>query len=103
MASKLPIVCYDNGGQTDFLSNGSTGYLIPLNDMERLTERVKQLLGSAELRESMGEFNRELVGEYSIQETAGKYEAALNLAIERSLIKRDAVGQGLSKAREIQA
>lgn len=102
MASKLPIVCYDHGGQTDFLSDGSTGYLIPLNDMERLTERVKQLIGSAKLRESMGEFNRELVGEYSIQETASKYEAALIRAIERYSVQREAVGQGLSKAGELQ-
>jgi len=32
MASNLPVVCYDYGGQTDFLSSSVNGYVRKLND-----------------------------------------------------------------------
>ncbi len=30
MTARLPVVCYDHGGQTDFLEDGVTGHLVPL-------------------------------------------------------------------------
>src|SRR5262249_49574942 len=33
MASGLPIICYNHGGQADFLKDEENGYLVPLNEL----------------------------------------------------------------------
>ncbi len=52
MAYGLPIVCYDRGGQVDFLSTPATGALVKLNDIEHFTQAVLDLHASPELRAS---------------------------------------------------
>ena len=49
MAAGLPVVCYDHGGQTDFLEDGATGYLVPLNDREKLGNCIRELVISGTL------------------------------------------------------
>ncbi len=44
MACGLPVVCYDHGGQTDFLDDGKTGFLLPLNDLAGLTRGCTELI-----------------------------------------------------------
>ena len=39
MAFGLPVVCYDRGGQTDFLTSGETGHVVKLNDRDAFTPR----------------------------------------------------------------
>src|SRR5690349_19555025 len=51
MTVGLPIVCYDRGGQTDFLKSGVTGHVIPLDDVEGFVRALVQLQDSKELRE----------------------------------------------------
>lgn len=75
MASGLPIVCYDYGGQTDFLSDNDTGYLVPLNDLESFTERCTRLIANPALRKAIGSNNLRLVEEFYIDRCASKYEA----------------------------
>ena len=38
MAFGLPVVCYDRGGQTDFLTSGETGAVVRLNDTRSVRE-----------------------------------------------------------------
>src|SRR5688572_9926880 len=40
MAFGLPIVCYDHGGQTDYLANGSTGHVLRLNDLHAFARSI---------------------------------------------------------------
>lgn len=79
----LPIVCYDQGGQTDFLRNEETGYLVPLNNLEQFGESCRLLIGDAGLRKSMAETNRRLIEDFYIESCARKYEDAFQEAIER--------------------
>jgi glycosyltransferase involved in cell wall biosynthesis len=44
MACGLPVICYDYGGQTDFLEDGTTGYLAPLNDLQSFADRSLTLM-----------------------------------------------------------
>jgi glycosyltransferase involved in cell wall biosynthesis len=74
MACGLPIVCYDHGGQTDFLRNRETGYLIPLNDTNLFKECCAALSSDPELRRAIGNHNKHLVEEYYIETCARKYE-----------------------------
>jgi glycosyltransferase involved in cell wall biosynthesis len=74
MACGLPVLCYDHGGQTDFLENERTGYLIKLNDRQSLTEHCRQLIEQVETRRHMGEYNRRKVEDFFIDRCATRYE-----------------------------
>lgn len=81
MACGLPVVCYDRGGQTDFLRSGETGFLVPLNDRTALTRAVIELYEAPMLRQRMGEENRRRVESYLIDRCALQYEAVFEAAI----------------------
>jgi len=81
MAFGLPIVCYDHGGQTDFLVDGATGHLVPLNDFERLTRAWVNVLDHPELRAAMAAHNRRLVEDYFIDKCASRYETVFEQVV----------------------
>ena len=83
MASGLPIVCYNHGGQTDFLQNHRNGYLLPLNDLDGVRERCRQLVESAELRKSIGDVNERYVNQFYIHNCASLYEDVFQEAISQ--------------------
>jgi glycosyltransferase involved in cell wall biosynthesis len=74
MACGLPIVCYDHGGQTDFLRDGENGYLVPLNRIELFREKCRALIDKGSLRKMIGESNQRAVEEYYIDRCAATYE-----------------------------
>ncbi len=43
MAFGLPVLCYDRGGQTDFLVTGETGHVVKLNDQEAFVSALLEL------------------------------------------------------------
>ncbi len=75
MAYGLPIICYDHGGQTDFLVDGETGHLVHLNDLDRFTRAIMNLHDHAEMRAAMAANNRRLVEAYFIDQCASRYES----------------------------
>ncbi len=83
MATGLPIVCYDHGGQTDFLSEGNSGYLVPLNDLDRFQARCALLIGDADHRRAIGRANLERVEEFFIETCAARYEDTLSQVVQR--------------------
>jgi L-malate glycosyltransferase len=82
MASGLPVVCYDNGGQTDFLVNGRNGSLVPLNNLTQFTESCRWLTGNREQRKAIGEHNEKFVRDFFIDVMALKYEGLFRKAME---------------------
>jgi glycosyltransferase involved in cell wall biosynthesis len=81
MACGLPVVCYDFGGQTDFLSNDKTGYVIKLNDFDEFVSRCKRLISNPGIRKSIGEHNTKSVEDYYIERCAERYECVFEQAI----------------------
>lgn len=81
MAAGLPVVCYDFGGQTDFLETDSNGYVVKLNDKVAFQKACQTLMDDTELREKMGKHNQVAVGDYYIDRYAEKYEAIYEKAI----------------------
>lgn len=73
MAAGLPVICYNMGGQTDFLADGRTGYLVPLNDRETFSRRVRELAGDAGIRARMREHNLAAAESYYIDVCARRY------------------------------
>ncbi len=74
MAFGLPIVCYNRGGQTDFLSTPQTGHVIPLNDLQAFNEAVRALRQSATRRAEISRTNLEKVEGFFIDRCAERYE-----------------------------
>jgi len=81
MAYRLPIICFDHGGQTDFLDDGETGFVVKLNDLAAFTQAVVQLHDSKPMRERMGETNARRVEGYFIDTCARNYEAVFEDAV----------------------
>lgn len=105
MACGLPVVCYNHGGQTDFLTDQETGYLIRLNDADQFGERCWSLISRPELRRRMGETNRQRVEDYFIDRCALRYERVFKEAIEvHALARRTWLPQTrASKAKDLTA
>jgi glycosyltransferase involved in cell wall biosynthesis len=83
MAFGLPVLCYDRGGQTDFLVTGETGHVVKLNDQEAFVFALIELHRDREARERYGQHNRQLVENYFIDTCAARYEEIFSAAIER--------------------
>jgi len=83
LASGLPIVCYDAGGQTDFLASGENGYVIELGDETAFTAALRSLAGSVDQRRAIGVANRCKAKSYFIERCAEQYEAILERAVAR--------------------
>jgi glycosyltransferase involved in cell wall biosynthesis len=83
MASGLPIVCYDHGGQTDFLEDNSTGYVLPLNDVAGFGMGCRGLIKDRALRRRMGQENLRRVEAFFVERCARQYEAVLLEAVSR--------------------
>ena len=84
MAFGLPIVCYDRGGQTDFLSTPATGYVVALNDLDAFNAAVASLRDSPRLRAASASNNLAAVEEFFIERCAERYEQLFADALGRS-------------------
>jgi glycosyltransferase involved in cell wall biosynthesis len=84
MAYGLPIICFDHGGQTDFLTSGETGFVVRLNDVEAFTQGIVRLHDSPPLVKRMGQTNLSRVEDYFIDKCAQRYEAVFEDAVRSS-------------------
>lgn len=82
MAAGLPVVCYDYGGQTDFLSSDVTGYVVKLNDETAFLEACATLIGQPEYRKKLGDNNLDTVEAFYIDNCAKQYEELFEKVIE---------------------
>jgi glycosyltransferase involved in cell wall biosynthesis len=83
MASGLPIVCYDRGGHTDFLADGETGGVVPLNALDAFVASCKALIESPERRAAVGRANRARAEVFFIDRCAERYEELFESVIQR--------------------
>lgn len=75
MAQGLPVICYDYGGQTDFLESGINGAVLPLDDFASFVAATDDLVGNEEKRKVIAERNRKDVEPFFIENCARRYEA----------------------------
>lgn len=84
MSQGLPIVCYDHGGQTDFLTSGVNGVLLRLNDLDGFESAVRGLWSDVAKRSSMAARNRRDVEQYFIETCADRYEELFRELAEKN-------------------
>ena len=58
MAAGIPVVGSDAGGLPEVVKHAESGYLLPVGDVEGLTERCSEILRDKERRREMGEAAR---------------------------------------------
>lgn len=78
MSAGLPVVCYDNGGQTEYLRDGENGFLVKLGDVRGLTKKIYELCSKDDLRQRMSAHNRAHVEQFYIDECARRFEDVYN-------------------------
>lgn len=89
MACGLPVVCFDRGGQTDFLTDGKTGRVVALDDKRTFAAAIAGLRDDPASRAAMGRYNRELVEKFFIDTCATRYEEIFAQAVEPGFRARD--------------
>lgn len=71
-AAGLPAVGGRSGGSVDAVKDGVTGFLVDGDNVTELTEKLRELLHSAALRQKFGQAGRELAGHFRWQSAAEK-------------------------------
>ena len=75
MASGLPVIASQIAGNQELISDGKTGYLIPVENSKAIADKLLVLFMSKDLKEKMGEAAQERVqSRYSWKNTALKYK-----------------------------
>jgi len=76
MATGLPVVATDVGGNGEAVVNGETGFLVPHGDAEAMAARVTELLADPGLGQAMGARGRQRCQEhFEIGAVARRHEA----------------------------
>jgi len=76
MASGLPVIATQTGGNPELIEDGVNGYLVPVGDYSQLALRIKELLDSPEIRIRMGQRARKFIEErFDWDRTVSKYLA----------------------------
>jgi glycosyltransferase involved in cell wall biosynthesis len=83
MAQGLPIVCYDYGGQTDYLQDGVNGALLPLNDFDAFELAVRNLIHDADRCSAISERNLSDIQRLFVDNCATRYEDLFREVIGR--------------------
>jgi glycosyltransferase involved in cell wall biosynthesis len=84
LAAGLPGVCTHVGGTSEVLRDGREGFLVPVGDMQALTDRVVRLLSDGELRSGMSQQARVRAEEFSIERMAGRVAALYEELLSRT-------------------
>ena len=75
MAAGLPVVATDVGGNAEAICDGSTGYIVPPHDPERLATAIVDLAGDASKRRAFGTRGRERVtSRFSLSACTASYD-----------------------------
>lgn len=79
MSVGLPIVAYDCvAGPSDMITDGVDGFLIPVFDMEKFSEKLKYLMENDDIAEQMGIMAKNNVKRFSVESICQLYYDFLN-------------------------
>lgn len=90
MAAGLPVITYDHGGQTDFLVDGVTGFLVPAGDPDRFVSALSRLAASPDLAARMRAENLRRAPSHRVEHCASAYEALFAALAEGRAVGGDA-------------
>jgi glycosyltransferase involved in cell wall biosynthesis len=74
MTAGLPIVCFDKGGQAEFLIDGKTGYLVEYGKIDLFNLRLGQLCRRDDQCRRISDFNKNYVKKFLIEACSDRYQ-----------------------------
>ena len=84
MATGLPAVVTDTGGNPEVVVEGETGHLVPVGDHQKLGQALAGLLADPDRRRAWGDAARErVVAEFSFERMLSEYETVYDTLIRR--------------------
>jgi len=91
LASGCPVVTTDCGGPSEYLTEGTTGFIVPIGNPQAIADRIGLLLSDSALRERLStSARREAENRYSyarmIAELTSIYHSALQSASPHSVV-----------------
>ncbi len=85
MASGLPVIATDTGGNPELVRDGENGLLVPVGDDDALALALAKLLASDELARQMGERGRwRVLQEFDWSRTVARYQGVYDELLERT-------------------
>jgi glycosyltransferase involved in cell wall biosynthesis len=85
MAAGKPVVATRSGGASEMVVEGKTGYLIPIENIEKGIEALEKLIQDTELRQRFGEAGKKRVlSEFSLEAFEDKIKTHLWQHLKRS-------------------
>lgn len=76
MAASIPVIATNVGGNPEIVSNNQTGFLIPRNNLNQITEKIELMINNPELASNLGESGRKLVEEkFTIEKMVTEYQS----------------------------
>lgn len=85
MMWQLPVVATPEGGISEIVADGETGFLVPQRDAAPLADKLALLLRDGALREEMGNAGRK---RYEAQFTPSRFERIISVILTRSLERK---------------
>lgn len=80
MIKGKPVVAFDLSSNNELIDDGETGYLVDYPDLEMFANKIMQLTGQPQLRESMGVKSKERIARlFSFDKGTESFEKLLNL------------------------
>lgn len=74
MMMGFPVVVTDVAGARDAIEDGENGFIVPVGDKDKMSDRLKMLIADSELRERMGHDAAETAVKFSAQRVIGEWE-----------------------------
>ncbi len=88
MASGLPVVATNVGGNPEIVDNGVTGILVPKEDPEVMARSINKLIKNEGKRKTMGQQGRKNAEKYfSIERMVDTYESLYISLLRKKSIK----------------
>lgn len=85
LGAGLPVVCYDKGGQVDFLRDGVNARVVRLNDEDAFRQACEGLAADPERYEAMSKAARETAGGFYIDAYARRHVDIFESAIKTAM------------------
>lgn len=75
MATSLAVIATDVGGNSELVKDNVTGYIVPVNDIEKLTETMEYYLDNPDLACTQGQSGRKRIEDgFSLKSMINHYE-----------------------------